>query len=172
MSLELIPTITWHSCKVTLIDAAVQAGENVLGVSIQAHHSNTMLIEKYTRNRTHVPLQMIGRLAASFRESWSPPALGSNPARPNPVPLLDEDDFSEEEATLDRPLFFVKNISSGLTTQRLLQQKFHITACNNLGLLACNKVPVSECLPIGFELPDIEQRCKKCRVVRCDIFAP
>ena len=57
--LELVPKLTWHSCKVTLINAAVQAGENVLAVSIQAHHSNTMLVEKYAENKAHVPLQII-----------------------------------------------------------------------------------------------------------------
>ena len=170
--LVLIPKITWHSCKVTLIDAAVQAGENVLAVSIQAHHSNTMLVEKYTRNRTHVPLQMIGRMAANFRENWSPPAPVRSSTGPAPAPLLDDDEFSEAKATEDRPLFFVKNISTGITTQRMLLQKFHVTACDSLGQLACSKFPVSECLPIGSELPDVEMICKKCRAIRSDIFAP
>ena len=49
-----------HSCKVTLIDAAVHAGFDPVPISIQAHHANTDLVIKYTRNQTGVPLDRRG----------------------------------------------------------------------------------------------------------------
>ena len=67
-----VPEVTMHSCKVTMIDAAVHAGEDPLPISIQAHHANTDLVIKYTRNRSEVPLQMVNRLSQAFRESWVP----------------------------------------------------------------------------------------------------
>jgi len=42
----IVPTLTWHSCKVTMVDAAVHANEDSVAISIQAHHSSPALVEK------------------------------------------------------------------------------------------------------------------------------
>ena len=55
----LINDITWHTAKVTMISASVHAGENPVTVSIQAHHKDTGLVEKYTRSRSAISLQTI-----------------------------------------------------------------------------------------------------------------
>ena len=65
--IQVIPKVTMHSCKVTMIDAAVHHGEDPLPISMQAHHANTDLVIKYARNRGDVPLKMLGRLVSDLK---------------------------------------------------------------------------------------------------------
>ena len=78
-------------------------------------------------------------MAAKFQENWSPLALGGSWNSPGVVTLLKDDEFLEEAIT-NQPLSFVKNVLSGLTTQRMLLCRFHIIESHSLGLLACNKL--------------------------------
>ena len=157
-----IPTLTWHSCRVTLLSAAVHAGVDALPISMQANHANTDLIVKYTRDRCTLPLKMVGQLLQDLRSSWQP--TGSTAL----VAADEEDHFSADEEDDCAPIFYVKR--SKVTTRTILTQKFHVTARDNLALLACNKVQVAECDPIGSELPDISVLCASCRKARSDLF--
>ena len=69
---RIIQQTTWHSLRVTLLNAAVHAGVEALPISMQANHANTDLVVKYTRDRRQVPLQMAGKLLGDLRRSWQP----------------------------------------------------------------------------------------------------
>ena len=163
----LINDITWHSAKVTMISASVHAGENPVTVSIQAHHKDTGLVEKYTRSRSAISLQMIQRVTKQIRDEWRPlvpPAAGSTAA-----PLLD-DDFSENEVgEPEVPLFFVRMSTLNVTTKRILSQKFHVTAAGNPSAIACGLVEINDCEALGSVLPDVELLCKRCKNARQDL---
>ena len=66
---ELISTLsslTAHSARVTLLDAAVHAGRSTEEIGLQANWNNPgPLVLKYTRNRTSVPAQMVRQLATT-----------------------------------------------------------------------------------------------------------
>ena len=157
---QLIPTVTWHSCRVTLINAAVHAGVDALPISMQANHANTDLVVKYTRDRRTVPLQMVGKLLGDLRKEWAPP-----PPRGEAVPVADEFSDDEEEVV---PVFYVKHCTA--TARRIITQKFHVTAADDHSQLACNKLALTDCEPVGSDLPDLDVLCKACRKSRPDLW--
>ena len=162
----LIEEITWHSAKVTMISASVHAGEDAVTVSIQAHHKGTGLVEKYTRSRTAISLQMIRRVTKQIREDWRP--LRPPPAGSTAAPLLD-DDFSENEVgEPEAPLYFVRRSTLNVTTKRILSQKIHVTAAGNSSAIACALVKINDCEALGSVLPDVELLCKRCKSARPD----
>ena len=162
----LIEEITWHSAKVTMISASVHAGEDAVIVSIQAHHKGTGLVEKYTRSRTAISLQMIQRVTKQIREDWRP--LRPPPAGSTAAPLLD-DDFSENEVgEPEAPLYFVRRSTLNVTTKRILSQKIHVTAAGNPSAIACGLVEINDCEALGSVLPDVELLCKRCKSARPD----
>ena len=162
----LIEEITWHSAKVTMISASVHAGEDAVTVSIQAHHKGTGLVEKYTRSRTAISLQMIQRVTKQIREDWRP--LRPPPAGSTAAPLLD-DDFSENEVgEPEAPLYFVRRSTLNVTTKRILSQMIHVTAAGNPSAIACGLVEINDCEALGSVLPDVELLCKPCKSARPD----
>ncbi len=59
----LINKLTAHSCRVTLLDAAVHAGRTTEEIGLQANWKNPgPLVLKYTRNRSQVPAIMVKQL--------------------------------------------------------------------------------------------------------------
>ena len=97
-----ITALTWHSCRVTLLNAAVHAGVEALPISMQANHANTDLVLKYTRDRRTVPLKMVGQLLQDLRAGWTPTtATGSSSA-------AEEDHFSDDDEEDQAPVFYVK----------------------------------------------------------------
>ena len=155
----LVPKVTWHSLRVTLLNAAVHAGVEALPISMQANHANTDLVIKYTRDRRHVPLQMVGKLLGDLRQGWIPEA-------PAGV-LADLDHFSEDEPDDSAPQFYVQQ---GLAKFRLIKHpKFHVTAKDDLSRLACNKLAISDCSPLGGStVPDLSVICKSCKKRRSE----
>ena len=162
---SVVDTITWHSLRVTLLNAAVHAGVDALPVSMQANHANTDLVVKYTRDRRQVPLAMVGKLLGDLRQSWSPrPAHSSGSSG---VPVL-ADDFSEDEAEDLIPQFYVQK---GLVNTRTIRHpRFHVTDKDDLSKLACNKLKLSDCEPLGPDAPDISVVCGLCKKRRTDIW--
>ena len=146
----------------TVLNAAVHAGVDALSVSMQANHANTDLVIKYTRDRRQVPLQMVGQLFQDLRKSWSPAPA----AAPSQAALLDE--FSEDEPDGLFPQFYVRK---GIVQSRSIEQpKFHVTSKSDFSRLACNKVDLSLCEPLGVHLPDSSVMCKSCMRRRKDIW--
>ena len=160
---KLIPTLTWHSCRVTLLDAAVHAGVDALPISMQANHASTDLVVKYTRNRRQVPLQMVGRLLQDLRSQWAPQAAvvaGSAPA--------EDDQFSADDEAEVSPQYYMKR--SKVANRVILTQKFHVTARDDLSQLACSRVQLEDCEPMGDALPDVSVLCIDCRKKRPDLW--
>ena len=158
----MLDTFTWHSLRVTVLNAAVHAGADALSVSMQANHANTDLVVKYTRDRSQVPLQMVGQLFEDLRKGWSPAPLA---ALPNAAAV---NEFSEDEPEELFPQFYVRK---GIVQSRSIEHpKFHVTSENDLSRLACNKVDLSLCEPLGVHMPDSSVMCKSCMRRRKDIW--
>ena len=164
---KVIPKINMHSCKVTMIDAAVHHGEDPLPISMQAHHANTDLVIKYARNRGDVPLKMLSRLVNDLRGQWQPAPAKALPSS-SAAPVEIEDAFSDDGLIEDQPLFYVKK--EKLTATALFNVRFHVTSATKVGQLACNKIALAKCEPIGPDLPDRALLCKKCEIARPDLF--
>ena len=159
-----VPTANMHSCKVALIDAAVHAGHDALPISIQAHHANTDLVIKYTRNRAEVPLNMINKLVKDFSDKWSPdlPIVSG-------LPQID-DGFSEDEFNKEpEALFYLKRSKIKASLSALSKQKFHVSSDPVSEFTACS-IMIEACEPIGDELPDRTMLCAKCKHARPDLF--
>ena len=163
-----IASLTWHSCKVTMVDAAVHANEDSVAISIQAHHASTALVEKYTRNRSHIPLALVSRVLQKMREEWTP-VFQPEPHEPGQAP--EDVAFSEDELDDDdMPMFYVRKSAVAASLRRIMAQKFHVTAVGDRSHLACNAVQLARCEPVGSDLPDIDLLCKRCRLARPDMF--
>ena len=157
----IITELTWHSCRVTMLSAAVHAGVDALPISMQANHANTDLIVKYTRDRRTVPLKMVGQLLQDLRSGWTPSVAASSST-------VDEDQFSADEDEDQAPVYYIKR--SKVTSRSILTQKFHVTAKDDLSELACNRVQIGECDPIGHDVPDVSVLCITCRKNRPDLW--
>ena len=165
---KVVPNLTWHSCKVTMVDAAVHANEDSVAISIQAHHSSPALVEKYTRNRSHIPLQLISRVLKQMRDEWSPVFKPALPVLGQPQ---EEETFSaDEDDEEDAPMFYVRKSAVAPSMKQILAQKFHVYAVGDLSHLACKAVQLNQCEPVGSKLPDLDLLCKRCKAARPDLF--
>ena len=69
----MINNLTIHSCRVTLLDAAVHAGRSTEEIGLQANWKDPgPLVLKYTRNRTAVPAVMVRQLVHDMVQSSHP----------------------------------------------------------------------------------------------------
>ena len=152
---QVLKDITAHSCRVTLLDAAVHAGRSTEEIGLQANWKNPgPLVLKYTRNRSAVPALMIKQLVNELVQEIHPAVEDENTI------LTDAAD-----SDLDSVEFFTKT-RSGKT---YYDYKLHATALGDPSVLACNKFEISECTSIGNVLPDLAVFCKACAKVRPDI---
>ena len=152
---QVLKDITLHSCRVTLLDAAVHAGRSTEEIGLQANWKNPgPLVLKYTRNRSAVPAQMIKQLVNELVQETHPA-------------VEDEDTVLTDAADsdLDNVEFFTKS-RAGKT---YYDYKLHATALGDPSQLACNKFEISECVSIGNVLPDLAVFCKACAKARPDI---
>ena len=84
--IAIVPTLTAHSARVTMLDAAVHAGRSTEEIGLQANWKNPgPLVLKYTRNRTNIPAQMIQQLVKDMAEQ-------AHPVEPDQDTLLDDSD--------------------------------------------------------------------------------
>ena len=152
---QVLKDITAHSCRVTLLDAAVHAGRSTEEIGLQANWKNPgPLVLKYTRNRSSVPALMIKQLVNELVQANHPAVEDENTI------LTDSAD-----SDLDGTEFFTKNKS----TRSYYDYKLHATALGDPSVLACNKFEISECTSIGNVLPDLAVLCKACAKARPDI---
>ena len=158
---HIFDKLTWHSCRVTILNAAVHAGVDALPISMQANHANTDLVVKYTRDRRQVPLKMLTQLCSDLRRQWTPVA-----------PLGDQQDYfsaDEDDEGCDlAPVFYIKKASA--SSRRIDHAKIHVTAQDDLSLTACNLVKLADCDPLGCDLPDVSVLCNNCKRRRADLW--
>ena len=147
--------LTAHSCRVTLLDAAVHAGRSTEEIGLQANWKNPgPLVLKYTRNRTSVPAVMVKQLVQD---------------------LTNNDHFSQEDKdtiltdVCDQELegiqFFIKTPAPG----SYYDYKYHCTALGDAESIACSRFEFHDCTAVGSDLPDLASLCKSCARHRPDI---
>ena len=150
-----IGKLTAHSCRVTLLDAAVHAGRSSEEIGLQANWKNPgPLVLKYTRNRTQVPALMIKQLVQDL-------VANDHPTQPDKDTLLT--DVSDQD--LCAAEFFIKSPTTG----RGYEYRFHATALGDSSVLACGKFKIDECQSAGNFLPDPAVLCKACAKQRPDL---
>lgn len=153
----VINKLTAHSCRVTLLDAAVRAGRSTEEIGLQANWKNPgPLVLKYTRNRSQVPAIMVKQLVQDLVEKQHPAQDVKD------VALVDacSNDLVNTE-------FFVKAAASA----RTYEYKYHASSFNDCSALACAKFDISECTSVGSVLPDLSVFCKACAKARPDLVA-
>ena len=98
---QVLKDLTMHSCRVTLLDAAVHAGHLTEEIGLQANWKNPgPLVLKYTGNRSAVPAQMIKQLVNELVQESHPAVEDENTV------LTDASD-----SDLDNVEFFTKTRS-------------------------------------------------------------
>ena len=157
LSIESVSNLTAHSCRVTLLDAAVHAGRSSEEIGLQANWKDPgPLVLKYTGNRSSVPATMIKQQVRDLSHEKHPIVEDEN------TMLMDA---ADDDA--DGMEFFTKTPAPGT----YYDYKFHATALGDPDSLACKKFPLSECSSVGSTLPDISVFCKACARSRPDIVA-
>ena len=150
-----LSNLTAHSCRVTLLDAAVHAGRSTEEIGLQANWKDPgPLVLKYTRNRTSVPATMIKQLVRELVQEQHPITEDENT-------VLTE----AADSDLDHIEFFTKN-QAGKSSY---DYKFHTTALGDPSIIACNKLDMADCSSVGNVLPDLSIFCKACAKARPDI---
>ena len=147
--------LTAHSCRVTLLDAAVHAGRSTEEIGLQANWKNPgPLVLKYTRNRSSVPATMIKQLVQDLAQAKHP---------------VVEDDSTVLDDVQDTDLagmeFFVKASTRGSS----YDYKYHAVSMDDQSVTACRKFVIDECSSVGDFLPDLSVFCKGCARQRQDI---
>ena len=154
-ALDALQHLTAHSCRVTLLDAAVHAGRSTEEIGLQANWKNPgPLVLKYTRNRSSVPATMIKQLVQELAQS-------EHPVVEDEATVLDD----VQETDLAGTEFFIKAPSRGSS----YDYKYHAVSVDDQSLTACKKFVIDECSSVGNILPDLSVFCKACARQRQDI---
>ena len=155
---ELISTLsslTAHSARVTLLDAAVHAGRSTEEIGLHANWKNPgPLVLKYTRNRTSVPAQMVRQLVKDMVEQEHPFEAPADA-------VLDEVDL----CALDEVMFFVKTQGSRASHD----YRYHCLQVDDDQVMACGRIRLEDCTEVGSTLPDVSVLCKHCARVRPEV---
>ena len=147
--------LTAHSCRVTLLDAAVHAGRSTEEIGLQANWKNPgPLVLKYTRNRSSVPAIMIKQLVHEIVQEQHPVLEDENTVLTDAV-----------DSDLQGLEFFIKSPAPG----SYYDYKFHSIALGDSSSLACKRFMIEECSSVGSVLPDLSVLCKACARARPDI---
>ena len=150
-----INKLTAHSARVTLLDAAVHAGRSTEEIGLQANWKNPgPLVLKYTRNRSSVPALMVQQLVRDMTRS-------EHPVQEAPDVIFDD----PEEKMLQSDQFFLKQPAPGT----YYDYRFHCSQLEDPDKVACNKFSLSDCIPMGNQLPDLSVFCKACARARPDV---
>ena len=153
--------LTAHSCRVTLLDAAVHAGRSTEEIGLQANWKNPgPLVLKYTRNRTAVPATMIKQLVRDLTQEEH---------------FVQEDKNTVLTDVCDQELegiqFYIKTPAQG----SYYDYKYHCTVLGDPESIACSRFDFQDCTAVGSDLPDLSALCKSCARHRPDIvrmFSP
>ena len=154
---KVINLLTMHSCRVTLLDAAVHAGRSAEEIGLQANWKNPgPLVLKYTRNRSAIPAVMVKQLVKDLVQEQHP---------------VQEDDHTMLFDSCDTELcsieFYIKQPSKG----SYYEYKFHCNSAQNQETTACNKFNLVDCSSVGSTLPDTTVFCKACSKARPEVIS-
>lgn len=154
---EKLLSLTAHSCRVTMLDAAVHAGRWTEEIGLQANWKNPgPLVLKYTRNRSSVPATMVKQLVHELVQEEHPALEDADTVLIDAV----ESDLATDD-------FFIKQPAQGSS----YDYKFHATALGDPNSLACSKFCLKDCVSVGRILPDLSVLCKACAKGRPDLVS-
>lgn len=155
--LNQLKDLTAHSCRVTLLDAAVHARRSTEEIGLQANWKNPgPLVLKYTRNRSSVPATMVKQLVQELVQESHPAVEDGNTVLVDSI-----------ETDLVANDFFIKQPAKGSS----YDYKYHATAQGDDSVMACSKFLISECVSVGRLLPDLSVLCKACAKARPDLVS-
>ena len=144
-----VQMITWHSMRVTMLDAAVHSGVDDKAIGLQANWKDPgPMVLKYARKRKDLSIRMVKNLAIELREGWTP----------DPKEFGVDDQVEVVEPV---PIEFVAKNNTSATRISAADVKFHIfhRGLNNTQTL-CGRLEIDDCISFGAEPPgDI---CKIC----------
>ena len=156
--IAILEKVTWHTCRVTLLSAAVHEQKDAQAIALQANWKNpSSLVLKYARDRRSIPLRMVGELVQALKQDWQPPIeLEGSGDAPR--------EFSDDEEVLGQrsDQFYVKKAEVGSCGRRIMAMKFHVLDARDSAVLACGRLALDRCEPAGSILPDISVLCKDC----------
>ena len=96
----IVNRLTAHSARVTMLDAATQAGEGMSATMAQANWKSTTMPLEYTRCSKTVAVDMIKSLTKKMKKGWRP----SGPSSTTTKVASDQEDESEVELGGDEPV--------------------------------------------------------------------
>ena len=151
-----IAKLTWHSARVTLLNAAVHGKKSSEAIALQANWTAPgAMVLKYTRDRRTVPLEMVNELVAELKGDW--------------VPTGDLVECDSEILPVDPvPAFFMKIPKATRSNFKLELLKWHVSKSDDPTKTQCG-ISTAECEPMGSVLPGIEVLCTKCSSKRQDL---
>ena len=137
-----IHAFTMHSCRVTLLDAAVHTGRTTEEIGLQANWKNPgpLVALKYTRNRTGVSALMINQLVKDMLQE-------QHPVQEDEDTLL----MDAPDAKLQAIEYFMKKPSPGSS----YEYKFHCNSRSSEDYTAL----LTSCSSVGDTLPDPSVLC-------------
>ena len=152
---SVVNSLTAHSARVTMLDAAVHAGRSTEEIGLQANWKNPgPLVLKYTRNRSAIPAKMVQQLVKDM-------LVQEHPVEESEDVELD----SEDPSAFDQIQFFVK--ANGSATY---DYRYHCTAPDNEEAIACGRILKDDCTHVGSCLPDASVLCKHCSRARPEVL--
>jgi hypothetical protein len=152
---NVVNSLTAHSARVTMLDAAVHAGRSTEEIGLQANWKNPgPLVLKYTRNRSAIPAKMVQQLVKDM-------LVQEHPAEESEDVELD----AEDPTAFDQIQFFVK--ANGSATD---DYRYHCTAPDNEEAIACGRISKDDCTHVGSCLPDASVLCKHCSRARPEVL--
>lgn len=188
-----VEAVTPHSLKVTIVDAMAHHGAPDRVLMLQGNWQDGRMPAKYLRDRKSVPLSYVPALANDMKKGWRPaagfpapptppaplaaPAAAALPAAaPEPVvePGLpdprseDEGEDDDEGDNDDLHVCFWESLKADEPDRDL---RFHVAAAQDPQRLACGRLQVAECRPLGIAWPERGAFCGRCRDIRPDVVA-
>ena len=148
-----VHSISWHSMRVTLLDAAVknQVDTKIIGLQANWRDPGPMVL-KYARQRKDFSVAMVKKLAKDLRETWTPDAdrfeADDDPdvVEPSVAEYVLKDNVSEKALASSDVKFHIIN--------RAINSEFSL----------CGKIPLGETISFGTEPPG--PICKLCETAQ------
>ena len=152
--IETLKGVTAHSCRVTLLDAAVHAGRSTEEIGLQANWRNPgPMVLKYTRNRSSVPATMIKQLVREMVQE-------SHPAKEDDNTVL----IDAQDVDLSITEFFMQQARN----TKGYDYKWHMASVDDPTTTACRRLELDESRSVGTVLADDCILCKACAKARPD----
>ncbi|CAE8678725.1 unnamed protein product, partial [Polarella glacialis] len=152
---QQIKELTWHSMKVTMLQAMAAAETDPLAIVLQGHWKDPKgaMVLKYARNRLAIPVRTIKVLTERAARAWRPNH------EPEDGPIVDYDSDNETNQ------FYIAITD----VTKLHLAKYHAESLRVKGKTACLEFDLRLIEHVGPECPDAQTLCKACATNRPDL---